>query len=347
MNTLSRYSDIEQFGREFGFWTNGNKWKCYPRWRPSEWSLFISGFVAGTQPLSTLVSAMQSFPENRKCTVDRYRSWYFALNRTCNISQCFYIEKTPIYSRTPWLPVLYANLMPMVKLITILRNPVHLVWSNVFAFKSQKSPHSKEEVDVVEKWIIEQFDQTASFQTLSGLCSAVHSEWTTLSTTTSTTTDQRHHMMMQRAYRHFVAEYLRLKFVAPRDVNERPRQHIFKWAPLLTPNLLIGLFAFEHELGIYGHFKVIQFEYIYSDTANAMSQIRCWMTGSCGADDVEKDYLFRSVDRANSAAPRNTTFTKRFESEIKRVFGPCTEVMVDVVLLIGEWINWGWDQNAF
>ncbi len=262
--------------------------------------------------------------------------------------------------------------------ITILRNPVNLVWSNVFAFKSQPNPGSEQEVHAVEQWIIEQFDSTDSFNVLSERCSAMNLEWNTLQNRESMNGDQRHNFMVQRSYRGFVAEYLRLKFVAPRTVNDRPRQHIFKWAPLLIPNLLIGLIAFEQELGIYGHFKVVQFEYIYSDTADAMSNIRCWITGSCGADDVEKQHLFETVDRRNSAVPSNTTFTGWFDAEvfmyfhslfsnqsvktcfeflqrfatnqIKRVFGQCTEATIDLVLrdrvdlLIGDWIPWKWDS---
>ena len=148
---------------------------------------------------------------------------------------------------------------------------------------------------------------------------------------------------MIKHYKQFVVEYLK-EFV--KRMHKSTRLHIFIHAPFLLPTLLIGLLSYEQELGIYDHFKVIQFEYMYSDTPNAMSAIRCWITRICGDDDDEKDYLFDRVEKANSAAPKNKTFSKWYENQIHRLFDPCTESMLNLVLkdrrdlLIGDWYSW-------
>ena len=287
---------------------------------------------------------MKSYHENKRCTVEKYHWWYEKLNvSSCGnltSTHCYFIEKTPIYSRTPWIPIIYSNMMPKVKLITIIRNPLNHIWSNAFAFSSRDG----HEISKTEYWIIDHFNKTYSFNKLTKMCYDINIKWHRLNES-KISKNVRHAILMKTDYKLFVIEYLKLKFVSPRDINRETRQAMFEWAPFLLPNILIGLLSYEQELGIYEQFKLIQFEYIYSDTANAMSNVRCWMMGICGNDDKEKDYLFEKIEKTNHAT-KNNTFSEWYDNQIHTIFGPCNETLMNLLLidrrdlLIGEWLDW-------
>eukprot|EP01083_Nonionella_stella_P309230 1094272_1 len=54
-------------------------------------------------------------------------------------SYCYLIEKGPSYMNSPWVAAIYSTLMPQTKVIGIIRNPIHHVWSNYWAFNQIKS----------------------------------------------------------------------------------------------------------------------------------------------------------------------------------------------------------------
>lgn len=287
---------------------------------------------------------MKSYKQNKKCTLSKYFSWYLQLNRSCDLNKCYYIEKTPIYARTPWIPIIYSNMMPKVKLITIIRNPINHIWSNVFAFtaKGRSKSNIKKGLNYIEHWIIDQIKESFSFNKLSKICKDINIKWNQLKNEDK---ELRHSILIKNEYKQYVVEYLKLKFVSPRDINRGTRQQMFIWAPVLLPNFLIGLLSYEYELGIYNHFKMIQFEYIYSNTADAMSQIRCWISGICGIDDQEKHYLFQTVERTNPAS-KNNTFSTWYQQQIHQLFDDCSQILLNILLidrrdlLIGDWITW-------
>lgn len=341
VNTLSKYSFIEQFGREYGFWTSGMRWKCRPWWNETQWLLFINKYKLNKGNLSDYIYWMQLNHKNNKCNIKKYQSHYFEINSTkCqNITKCFWIEKCPIYSRTPWIPIIYANLLPKTKLITIIRNPINHLWSNILAFTNLQTTN----VSLIEHWIIDEFKhKTFSFTALTEKCININNKYNDL-----LLNDERHSILMKTEYKLFVIKYLKLRFVEPKDIEPTPKNQLWKWSSFLLPNFLIGLLIYESELNIYNQFKIIQFEYIYKYTSDAMSNINCWITGICGKYDLEKDYLFKTVQHTNPAASsKSWTFTNKFANEIHKIFTPCNQTLINLILndrrdlLIGDWINW-------
>ena len=149
MVILGAFPDVFAYPMEHFFFASfkHNELKCAPKLSQSEWTDFTAKYLDGNASLSSLVSAKMMGAD--KCSVDRLRRSYGRITKRrrsykrpegeapkqCinpldgdpvaeDSMMCWFVEKAPVYSRRPFVPMLVANRLPLTRYLTIIRNPV-------------------------------------------------------------------------------------------------------------------------------------------------------------------------------------------------------------------------------
>ena len=378
VNTLSKFDNVIQYGPERDFWAGPNKWRCHIRYNKSEWIAFIGHYNAYNRTLHDLVDSILTDPRNAICTVERYK-WHWNKikprsfiashwhNKSCqhpnttNMSNyCYLIEKGPVYARSPWVGMIFVYLMPNVKLLTIVRNPLKQIVSALYAFPDNVDLNGMASMNATYRWLIAQFHDDFVFMNLSRMCSQLNAQWNGLSQTHSA---KQRYLKMSGEYRMFLGNYLRNRFVDPMFLRE-PRTQMFKWSGFLLPSLLSTLLAWEERIGHafmikkwnpmgdddeFNQAKYIQFEWMFANMDSAMQMVRCWMMdkkNGCDDDDGQQ-IIFGKVEKTNSFRSQETRQENEYyQNEMNKLWNPCNEAMFNIIrrdrpqLLLGGWKEW-------
>ena len=111
-----------------------------------EWQRFITGFTTHSLNFSTTMTQhIMDHVNNSKCTVYRYQQRWRGrrvrevLSSRCQFNEegltpCYLMEKGPSYINSPWVAAIFSVKMPRIKVLGIVRNPIHHVWSCYYAF---------------------------------------------------------------------------------------------------------------------------------------------------------------------------------------------------------------------
>ena len=178
--------------------------------------------------------------------------------------------------------------------------------------------------------------------------------------------------MMRDEYKTLIVEYLKRRYIEPRDIMDRnTKSGLSKviWSTYIVPVLFAGLFAYD-EVFIENdwnkwdpnkneilNYKYIQFEWLWSDTLDSIRIIKCWMTqgfrmnnDKCEyeRDDIINQQLFGEIrEKPYKANSKSTSkYSQWYIDEIKQIFDPCTNLITNVLLkdrpnlLIGQWLKW-------
>lgn len=191
------------------------------------------------------------------------------------------------------------------------------------------------------------------------------------------------YMAMRGHYKEMVIEYFRRRFVVkdyemPNNTectmggNEDDLLCVsgtkMVWSPFHYPILLIGMLVNDEVFIDRGvgwnewdpmsnemlNYRMMQFEYIWGNTLDSMRFIRCWMSQGLRIDNDHCE--FRRNDTFNidkftgslhmKSKGGSTPFSDWYANEIKNIFTPCSDLIVNGILydrpnlLLGEWMKW-------
>eukprot|EP01083_Nonionella_stella_P088121 245401_1 len=381
INSFSKYNNVLQWHWERAFWCGANKLRCTPKQNHTEWTRYIHQFESNTATLAHLVEVIQSDKSNAKCTVkqNQYlwnRQEFNMTHKTCihpkhahdqntlHHNFCYLVEKGPSQSRAPWVPILYANLMPKTKTFIIARNPIYHVMSCFVAFK--KHNYNGNHIDL-KHHIIDQIKQHQGFNVLVDICKDINRKWISYH---GDGHGIKRFLQLKTDYKRFIVTYLWRKFVDPMDIQSRGlREDLFMWAPFTFPVFLISLFSHDEVLNNtvwydwtpIQSYRVVQFEWLYADIPNAMKTIKCWVmelnTIECDTHlpDAQNRDIFESesIERHNHI--ENATVWQQpyawYEDNIRQLFNPCYDTMQHILLydrphlLLGEWKSWNYSYT--
>eukprot|EP01083_Nonionella_stella_P167766 564693_1 len=370
INWFSKYDNVLAFGRERAFWCGGNRLRCNPKQNETEWMRYLDEFESNSNTLARLVEVIQSDKSNSRCTVERnqylWKSQEFNMtHKKCihslNQSTCYLVEKGPGQSRVPWVPILFANLMPRTKTFIIVRNPVYHVVSCAIAFGFATKGSDQREI---KHGIVDAIRSHEGFNVLTNVCKEINHKWNSYG-------DAMHRFVQLKTdYKRFIVTYLWRKFVDPMDIQSRGlREDLFMWAPFTFPVFLISLFSHDEVLNNtvwydwtpIQSYRVVQFEWLYADIPNAMKTIKCWVmelnTIECDTHlpDAQNRDIFESesIERHNHI--ENATVWQQpyawYEDNIRQLFNPCYDTMQHILLhdrphlLLGEWKSWNYSYT--
>lgn len=288
-----------------------------------------------------------------------------ALRRGEYVEYCWFVEKTPVYARRPFVPILIANLLPTTRYLTVLRNPVAHVWSNYFHFLGQQSKRWADDPKVRERDIVALYEAVESISEINRLCTKISGIWKGMQAA-----DRREkYIAMREHYKEIAVEYFKRRFVGPKDImlgeHEQPGTKVI-WATYHVPVLVIGMLAndevfiewdrwdpLEREMLNY---RWMQFEFLWGDTLDSFRLIRCWMSQGLRIDnehcEIQRDdpsniAMFGEREKGKSKHSSTTLpFSDWFAEQIKAVFNPCTDLAVNGILhdrpnlLLGDWKQW-------
>ena len=103
------------------------------------------------------------------------------------------------------------------------------------------------------------------------------------------------------------------------------------------------------------NYKWTQFEWLWGDTLDSMRMIRCWMSEGLRIQnehcEIQRDdplniEMFQNINKSASYGDSNHLFSDRFIVEIRKIFNPCFDLVVNRILedrpnlLLGEWTEW-------
>ena len=215
--------------------------------------------------------------------------------------------------------------------------------------------------------MVHKFKRIPSIPVINDLCSKISGIWRS-----SDIEDRKERYMAMRGhYKEIVIEYFKRRFISPKDIMapyaEQDGSKMI-WATYHVPVLVIGMMvndevAIEHGMGWDQwdplsnellNYRWIQFEWLWGDTLDSMRMIRCWMTEGLRIDnsrcEIERDdplniEMFPNINKTNSKVG-SSTFSKWYSGKIKKMFNPCFDLVVNVILqdrpqlLLGEWTEW-------
>eukprot|EP01084_Bolivina_argentea_P275790 470429_1 len=394
VDTLSRYNDVIQYASERDFWAGANEWRCTVHYNKTQWISFVNNFAihkAKLQQLAITITTEKRFTRGL-CYPDRYR-WHWNkipygigatgqhwINKSCQHPNqsitinsqykryCYLIEKGPVYARAPWVGIVYTYLMPRIKLLTIVRNPLKQIISSIFAFSELGFGNQfRENVNTTYKILITQFQIDKIFVKLSDMCSKLNKKWDILKLEGKN--GRNRYLMMIDEYRNYLVTYYRYRFVYKMFLVE-PRREIYKWASFLFPTVLSTLFAWDESKGFefmknkwnplqhdeYYENKYVQFEWMFDNVADAMKIVKCWIMdiksdSKCDMviNKKDNDLLFRDVEQTNSNRPSGYKAKNVFyESHMQKIWNPCNLAVQHIIkydrpkLLLGGWYNWNY-----
>jgi len=256
--------------------TSGSKhYSCRPWFSETEWVHFIDALSSHSIPFSVAMTArILEHRNNSKCTVHRYQQRW----RGRRVA-----DSLPPHCRFAESGLTRCYLME--------KGPVPHLWSCYHAFgRIMDSERRAFETDRrrIESYILQRVNGSQSFQSLRAMAIEVNSAWNALSK------GARHREMMRLWYPRLMACYLRLRFVAPRDILVTLRLDAFLWFPLSAVNVLFWVYCYD-EMGHSEQFRMVQFESVFDDIQEASRRIQCWLR------DSPSDCVFR-----RDAATKNT-----------------------------------------
>eukprot|EP01084_Bolivina_argentea_P018092 33725_1 len=398
---LSTYPDMFPHPKnEHHFWTLTKKKSllekqpdfCEPILNESQWSDYLKHYQYGNQTLTALINiARHTNPKTKICNATKMEQQYVKgvrkvrskMNKTCvhplfgrggkvdmneYIEYCWFFEKSPDYAKTPYVSIFVANLLPKTRYLTILRNPIHQVWSSYFHVGGAGSNNWKTLGDQArEKYLFHAFDNMYSIGHLNGICNGIYRRYTEINNTVYGAKTK--YLLMRNEYKLLIIEYFKCRYIDAKDRNLDIGLTRLIWATYYVPILFIGLFV-NDEVFIGNkwnewdpknneilNYKYIQFEWMWGNTLDSMRMLKCWITqgfrinnNQCEfqRDDVINKYLFNNLKKTNSRG--KARFSDSYITGIKKIFTPCTQLVTDALLkdrphiLIGEWIEWPqWD----
>ena len=338
-----------------------------------------------------MVQNISAHPDNARCTIDRYKGlWlkrstmnklmveyfnkdaknkkncvhprYHSDHDTVEHDQdmykqakyCYLIEKGPSYLNSPWVAAIYSLLLPRIKVIGLIRNPVNHVWSNYWAFgqiRDENDAHFESDISKIEKYILDKFMHSFSFNALRDFCIEMNVGYKQLNLSSKSVTDndwnmERYNRMRDEYYLNFMGLYLKLRFIEPMDILIGLRDDGFIWFPLQIIHLLFWLNSYD-EHGIYNNLKIIQSEYFFGNINLARNEVRCWLSNGyeCGYQEI-----LESLNIDNQSVPKNhANYNQRpsdnFVHSFLELFHPFNEALYNLLhdrpeILIGKWIQW-------
>ena len=265
---------------------------------------------------------------------------------------------------------MYVHLMPRIKLLTIIRDPMTQIVSALFAFPEERTAQQldSQHMESTHHWMVKEFMEDAAFTNFSAMCSELNGKWNKLRADGSSGRDR--YLGMRDEYRHFLVVYLWRRFV-DKEFMTKPRIDIHKWSALLLPSTLTTLMSWEEVKGDefmrtewdpMGHLefyenRYVQFEWMFGNVPRAMKLVRCWILNIRDGAECEKEMkgtpqgLFDGVGRENSDRADSTRLEdKGYREGMQPLWEPCTSAMQHLLedrpqLLLGEWIDWGYHQH--
>eukprot|EP01084_Bolivina_argentea_P281959 482532_1 len=255
---------------------------------------------------------------------------------------CYLIEKAPFYSQHPWIPIVYANILPRVKLLTIVRNPVSHILSAAYAYKPIKD---RKNMSLVMENIINELEHLTAFNNLSIECVKINNKWNTL----KDKDPMERYLNMKFIYKTFIVQFMWEKYVNLHVNNSM----IYGWSAFVFPTILTAFIAYDELKNNYINYKIIQFEWMYSDDkhiAGLMKSIYCWVMNinesECSPiiDTDQNIKLFEMIGKYNHVTPNinvNDYYYQYYANKIHLLFDSCNEALLNLMhdrnLMFGEW----------
>ena len=284
-----------------------------------------------------------------------------------NKMYCWFVEKTPAYARTPYVPIYVAHELQQTKYLTILRNPINHVWSNYFHFAGGRSHKWRKDIHntMREKDVISKFqnEKIRSIDILNGICNNISAKYAQIKEE-----DRKSRwLLMREDYKKLIIAYFRGRYIEPKDIHTSKVTKYAKliWSTYYVPILFIGLYVndevfvgdnvdewdpMQNEILNY---RYIQFEWLWHDTLDSIRTLKCWMTQGYRLDnnkcEYERDHplnqqYFGEVRKANSRGKGE--LSDWYKDQIVGIFGPCTSLIFNNLLndrpniFLGDWIPW-------
>ena len=248
-------------------------------------------------------------------------------------------------------------LMPQIKLLTIVRNPLQQIMSALFAFPTGTDWEAMT-MNETHKWLIDQFRTDSAFMNFSAMCTHLNTKWNALSDESA----KKRYLKMRGEYRKFLSVYFWNRFVDPMFL-EWPRFEMFKWSGFIFPSMLTSLLSWDEAMGDdfmrnewdplganeYAQSRWIQFEWMFDSVDEAMRSVRCWMMESENECQGEKKLKFGKVERTNSFRSIKTRQqSEYYRTQMAKLWSPCNTAMLNIIrrdrpkLMLGEWKEWNW-----
>ena len=367
IDAIASFENVMQYESERHFWSGSNKYCCRPWYNQSQWQWFIQKFINQEVKLSYLVNNITKHKNNTRCNIKRYKGQWLKKStlrklkdkyeniKNCihplyhnksNDNQmmfCYLIEKGPSYINSPWVAPIYTTLLPKIKVIGLIRDPIKHVWSNYWAFGKiydENGYDFEKDVDKIERYIHNKFIESKSFDLLREFCIEMNLNWKQ---------DIGYKVMKNNFYLKLMGLYMRLRFIEPMDILIGLRTDSFIWFPLSFIHILFWINAYDDIINKQwiNNFKMIQFEYLFSNISQAANKIKCWLSNNnerdCVYFDISSKHNNLTQNKNHALYPQQPS--DNFVNVLKDLFYPFNEALYHLLhdrpdILIGKWVEW-------
>lgn len=448
MGMMNKFQEVYRSRHEIYYWvamteTSGTV-VCTPKWNIKQWKHFIFTKLKHISQLSTIAEASihkkskhQLQSDRTSCTIQGFGShWEKIFTNTSetkcihpsypssvdtsnmnlkdgnNLPYCWFIEKSPNLSRNPTIGTIFSNYLPKVKLLQIVRNPITLIWSWIYAFHSKQLYYRyNNDTMLYTKYLLNYYQQSTILQTMRQECVNINLQFemvlaqagiqTSINTATTASRDDDDHITMgdglqtfvhvtpgqaqeidnkmEKYYLDFIKAYLHQKFVYTAthdvqlvaDVNDdiniskktkkkknvkhaprlfRPSVEVLEsliWVSLMYPTFLFYVLSYDGTFGFenWDQFRLIQFEYVFSDLDVALDNVKCWLqsTNLAFEDNALKSDNVNTGDKHMARSQGSMDVKSQYF--FKQMLNPCYKALDHTLLyrselLLGKWIPW-------
>ena len=125
------------------------------------------------------------------------------------------------------------------------------VWSNNFHFGAAKRKRTAD--NYRETFVVEIFNAIPSISYLDGVCEDIKNVYDDMKRSTEVDERKQRYMAMRQHYKRLVAEYMRRRWVSPKDVMAPTHQQKLSkviWATYHVPVLFVGMLV-NDDRGVY------------------------------------------------------------------------------------------------
>ncbi|ETO23031.1 hypothetical protein RFI_14156 [Reticulomyxa filosa] len=358
---FSKIKNVHFVSPEVHYWNGINRYNCLTNWSTTKWRKYITQFKQHQQSLSELAT---NIIEQNHCTIRGFLAHrgVFRMKSNAGIMHaymyiyvlrmvyagilylslpwCFLIQKSPSYSRSPLIAPIFAKYLPQIRLIMVLRNPMLQMWSAAWHFSKRscktslldrKSDLSDEEMEncLLRRLHKKYYPQTI---TLRKVCGEYVED---------TLVDEREAMGV---------------FLFEKFVNYQIEPHVRGSVELWSNQYFFHVLFYIHsalEFNLLNQFKMIQFEWLYSDWKQHFRLLHCWFVSgqhliSNNSDDCltvhSQYYPIHQEKHANAKSQGKPS--NEMEAQFRQFYKPCTQALYKVItkysyMFLGEWLDWG------
>ena len=395
ISTMGKFPEIYEQKIEIYYWTKLTSLGCLPQWTVDQWDQYITQYlnhsdtknIINSKDLQTffqLIADSIVITDNRasQCNTQRFiRRWnrfYRDSNQThclhpglvasdndddksgLTLPYCWFIEKSPNYSRNPLVGLIFSNYFERIKLIHIIRNPIKLIWSWVYAFHKKYIKDLGKDNDRVARDLFKYFRSNSAAKIMRKECVNINNNWNIIKSidigNVNVNVNSKRELMMPH-YVSMMKEYLNYRFVLNKtnDLSFHSKESMV-WVSLMYPTLMFYILAYDQVYGFenWNQFRLIQFEYLYKNMSISMNVIKCWLqTNQQYTSDFDLQNRCKQsyhhlkfglkIKKINARA--SGSMSDEFKKQFEQLLSPCYQCLFHEIenspqLLLGEWIPW-------